>query len=130
MFDATPVLENLQKDWPYIRSIIKVTRYREVIGQKASEEVSYYVTNKKLRIEEIAKYIRDHWHIENKLHHVKDTAFMEDCTVKRVNPAIFSISIDIALNIMRKNKEFNITGTMHGNCMNFKKHYQKCSIQF
>ena len=52
--------------------------------------------------------IRRHWHIENKLHYVKDKAMQEDICVRRKNPSIYSSLIDCSINIMRVNGVSNI----------------------
>ena len=128
VFEAKPILSNFTKDWPYIRAVIKVTRYREELNKsKPSITVSYYVSNRELKPGEYAKYIREHWFIENKLHCIKDTTFKEDRTVKRVNPYIYSTCIDIALNIMRSIKAANIRSTVYKNALDFNMMY--ASIQ-
>ncbi|MDR2794852.1 MAG: hypothetical protein LBB12_03680, partial [Holosporaceae bacterium] len=55
-----------------------------------------------------AKYIREHWFIENKLHHVKDATFREDFTVKIVKPFAFSCIIDFAILLLRYWKICNL----------------------
>ncbi|CAO5676913.1 MAG: hypothetical protein HEEMFOPI_02052 [Holosporales bacterium] len=107
VFDAQNMLLKWKKDWPYIRHIIKVTRTREIIknGSMPTTEISYYITNSKDKNADIyAKIIRQHWAIENKNNYIRDTAFNEDKGIRRVNPYIFSGLIDIAKNIMSKNK--------------------------
>ncbi|GHT95404.1 hypothetical protein FACS1894122_12860 [Alphaproteobacteria bacterium] len=121
IFESLPMLNKWHDEWPFLRKIIRVTRFREEIGidKKPSITTSYYVSNGKLEPEKYAKCIREHWFIENKLHHLKDATCREDFTVKRVNPCIFSICIDFALNIMRINKEENIRKALYCNSMNF-----------
>ncbi len=116
VFDALPMLKKWKKDWPYIVNIIRVTRYRERlrVDKTPSEEVSYYVSNVSLKAEEYGQYIRRHWLIENKVHHVKDVAFQEDKTVKRVNPFIFSTCIDFSLNRLRSIKNNSIRQNVYG----------------
>jgi hypothetical protein len=50
---------------------------------------------------------------------VKDHTLREDFTVKRVNPYIFSMCIDAALNIMRRKGVTNISKETFINCMDF-----------
>lgn len=54
-----------------------------------------------------AQYIRAHWGIENKLNYVKDVSFLEDTSKRHINPVSFSTCISFALNIIRKNFDFN-----------------------
>ena len=121
-FSALPMLKKWQDDWSEIRRIIRVTRYRERLGSKQSpkEEVSYYVINRDLPLESAQKAIRQHWHIENQLHYVKDVAFCEDKSQRSVNPGILSTCIDIALNRLRKNKCKNIKKTIYETSLDFK----------
>jgi predicted transposase YbfD/YdcC len=120
------MLNKWKKDWPYIRSVVRVTRYREIIGDKPTTTISYYVSNKMgLKAEEMGMYIRDHWWIENKLHHVKDATFREDFTTKRVNPYVFSSLIDIALNVLKSKGVKNIRKTLRINALNL-----EASIQY
>jgi predicted transposase YbfD/YdcC len=127
VFNALPMLEKWKGDWPYIRKIIKVTRYREEKGKKASEEISYYVTNDKegLRASGYGQCIRNHWFIENKLHYVKDHVLKEDFSPKRVNPFTFSICADFGLNIMRSNGDANIKKAIYRNSLDFLKTYNR-----
>ncbi|MDR1208100.1 MAG: hypothetical protein LBJ89_01980 [Holosporales bacterium] len=79
----------------------------------------YYIINKVINISELASCIRKHWFVENKLHYVKNHTTREDFTVKRVNPYIFSICIDAALNIMRHEGITNISEKTYSNYMDF-----------
>ncbi|MDR3285203.1 MAG: transposase [Holosporales bacterium] len=92
--------------------------YREELNVgKPTVTDNYYVCNKELSIEEFAKYIRQHWGIENKLHYVKDVTMREDFTTKRRNPFIFSFCMAAVLNIMRVKNETNISEALHINGM-------------
>ena len=128
-FDPLPMLNKWKKDWPYIRQIIRVTRFRQDLStKKQSLEIHFYICNKNLEAQDYSVYIRNHWHIENKLHNVKDNAFLEDKHTKRCNPFVFSHLIDIALNIMRNNKDQNIRQKLYENTLNFKKMIDKYFI--
>jgi hypothetical protein len=50
-----------------------------------------------------AKVIRDHWHIENRSHYVRDGSFAEDASRIRCNPGIFARLRSFAANILRFN---------------------------
>lgn len=126
VFNALPILNKWQKDWPYIREVIRVTRYREELNKtKPTETVHYYVSNRVLNAQLYAKYIRDHWFIENKLHNIKDVAFQEDRQTKHCNPYVYSTCIDIALNITRSKRIANIKSSLYENCLDFHKFYEK-----
>jgi predicted transposase YbfD/YdcC len=121
VFDADPMLKKWP-EWNDVTHIIRVTRQRDVFKRtlqsyESTKTVSYYISNKKLKSHEYSVYIRKHWFIENKLHHVKDVAFLEDKHRKEKMSDRFSMCIDISLNILRKNKVENIKGALYQNSM-------------
>lgn len=67
-------------DWPEVRQIFHIVRRRERKGQ-SSEEHIYGITSltqEEASPERLLTLNRNHWHIENKLHHVRDMTFRED----------------------------------------------------
>ncbi len=73
------------------------------------------VSNHTLTAEEIARYQRDHWRIENCLHHVLDEDFLEDKCTARKSKNVLSVLRKTAYNIIRlmqidarKDREFVI----------------------
>lgn len=126
VFYAKPMLKKWP-EWHRIQSIIRVTRKRDVYCRrenkyKLSIEVSHYVCSRKLLAISLGGYIRRHWFIENKQHHIKDVSFREDYTRKEVNAANFSLCIDFALNILKFNNYRNIKGTLYAVSLNFIKY--------
>lgn len=115
------MLNKWQDDWPYLRYIIRVTRHRHLYKtqKEASNTVSYYVSNAALSAQKYGQYIREHWFIENKLHHIKDVSFQEDKQTKLCNPTIYSTCINWALNIMKINKSKNIKRNIFKNSLDF-----------
>ena len=124
------MLDKWRDEWGFLTQIIRVTRIRERLNSKESQstEVSYYVMNRDLSLAQTQKHIRNHWHIENKLNHVKDVAFQEDKGIRRVNPYIFSFCIDFALNRMRANQEKYIKPQIYENSLNLKKMIKKYKL--
>jgi predicted transposase YbfD/YdcC len=94
------------------------------IDEKPSITTSYYVSSGELPPEIYAKCIREHWFIENKLHHVKDATFREDFTVKRVNARVFSIIADFAINILKSHNIENMRKAICENSLNFQRFFQ------
>lgn len=126
VFNAVPMLCKWQKDWPYIREVIRVTRYREELRKdKPTQTVHYYVSNRALKAQEYANYIREHWWTENKVNYVKDVAFREDSMTKHRNPYVYATCIDIALNIMRINNIDNIKSSLYRNALDFYRFYEQ-----
>src|SRR5690349_3841795 len=60
-----------------------------------------------------AKAIRDHWHIENRSHYVRDGSFAEDASRIRRNPGIFARLRSFAANILRFNGIHNVSDGRH-----------------
>lgn len=74
-------------DWPHLGQVFRVQRVvQHQRTGKITYEVLFGVTN--LSIEQITPddllhRIRQHWHIENRLHYVRDVTFREDaCTIR------------------------------------------------
>lgn len=75
--------------WPALAQVARLERHRESRGEsrgKKSVEIVYLATSlppDKAGPDRLLTLIRDHWGIENRLHHVRDTAFDEDrCRVR------------------------------------------------
>ncbi|MDR0632176.1 MAG: hypothetical protein LBF54_02995 [Holosporaceae bacterium] len=56
---------------------------------------------------------------------MKDSAFREDFALRRVNPYIFSMIIDFALNFLRFEKVSNIKTAIRLNLLNFETFIEK-----
>ena len=71
--------------YPHLETAVKVERIRKTVRKgktvKISVETSYYVATFKPdehSASVVQGFIRNHWAIENRLHHVKDRTTMED----------------------------------------------------
>ncbi len=77
---AIESVEHRFSDWPETRQIFHIMRKRE-FRNHCSEEHAYGVTSltqEEAGAEKLLKLNRNHWHIENRLHHVRDMTFGED----------------------------------------------------
>lgn len=122
IYQASDILSKWQGEWPFVRSVIKVTRARERLkpGSQKRCEVSYYLTNEAApKAKTMAHVIRGHWGIENKNHYVRDTAFQEDRAARRINPGIFSRIISMSYNALKDQKKKNVRGTLFENSLDF-----------
>ena len=72
--------------------MIRVTRSGERDGKPYST-LSYYFSSLPPKSERIAKVIRGHWQVENRLHWVKDVIFDEDKSPQRAGNAPINLSI-------------------------------------
>ncbi|MDT9091106.1 ISAs1 family transposase, partial [Escherichia coli] len=81
-----------------------------IAEQKKEPEmtVRYYISSADLTAEKFATAIRNHWHVENKLHWRLDVVMNEDdCRIRRGNAAeLFSGIRHIAINILTNDKVF------------------------
>jgi len=79
---------NLKSYWPHALSVVEVTRERttrnnqlnELGAKKKSTHTVYYVSSQHLVASDADRYIRSHWHVENKLHWVMDVYYGEDAS--------------------------------------------------
>ena len=80
---TSEAVEHLQ--WPGAAQIIRVERRRWIRGRE-SVEIAYFVTSltrEEAAPERLLALAREHWAIENKLHHVRDVSLNEDrCRVR------------------------------------------------
>jgi predicted transposase YbfD/YdcC len=70
---------------------------------------------------EFARLVRQHWSIENSLHHVLDTTMAEDASRIRRNPGVFACLRQLALNLLRGNGERNISQALYRNALSLDK---------
>lgn len=73
-------MEHRFSDWPEVRQIFHIVRQREYKGQTCEEHV-YGITSlsqEEAGADKLLTLNRNHWHIENRLHHVRDMTFRED----------------------------------------------------
>ncbi len=94
-------------DWAGLKTVIRVTSYRHVLkGQYLfikKPTTRYYISSLDETVVEFARRIRDYWHVENKVHHVRDVTQGEDASRIRVQPLpnIFALARNLALNLYR-----------------------------
>jgi len=101
---------------PRIREICgetRVTRSGEREGKDYST-LSYYFSSLPPTSERIAKVIRGHWQVENRLHWVKDVIFNEDKSPQRAGNAPINLSIikTWVLSVFRLHGFDSIKGTI------------------
>ena len=101
-------------DWPGLRQVLKMERK---ITNKRTEvsryEEAYAITSldeNRASAEEMLKLWREHWHIENKLHYVRDVTFKEDKWQVRAGhiPQVMAALRNAAISLMRVTGATNI----------------------
>jgi len=97
--------ENIPDGWSELNRIVYAERRFET-AEGLHESRSYCISSVKSDdAQYFADGIRGHWHIENRLHYVKDVIMREDTSgIKNVNAAAnLSVFRNIAINIVRGN---------------------------
>lgn len=88
--------------WSGIKTVIEVSRRRELKGQ-VENEIQYYISSLPINLPLIADTIRGHWEVENKAHYVLDVTYREDDSrIRRENAAEnIAVARRFALNLAR-----------------------------
>ncbi|MFF4081069.1 ISAs1 family transposase [Streptomyces sp. NPDC001777] len=100
-------------DYPGARQAIQIVRWR----RELSTERVYVITSLNVfdaTPAQLATWIRGHWGIENRLHHVRDCTFWEDdskvCTGHL--PRTMAGLRNLAISVFRQNGETNIAAAL------------------
>lgn len=88
--------------WAGLQSFAIVERLR-TIGGKSTTERHAYISSLPARAERIAKAVRSHWEIENRLHWCLDVQFADDYARARSGHAACNLAVirHVALNLLR-----------------------------
>lgn len=99
--DAKSIID--LKEWPGLKSAIKVVSTREIADISTTEERFYLSSVEPKEIARIGSGIRSHWGVENSLHYVLDVTFNQDGSRIRTGnaPENFGVLRHIAMNILR-----------------------------
>lgn len=98
--------------FPHAQQAVRITRTRIVAG-KTSREAAYLTVSLpagEALPTELQSWIRRHWHIENRLHHVRDVTFREDQHQARTGngPAVIATLRNTAIGYHRTTGATNI----------------------
>jgi predicted transposase YbfD/YdcC len=100
--------------WPGLEQVLKIERtVVEKKSGKRRQEVVFGVTSlrrERASAEQLLEMARQHWHIENKSHWVRDVTFDEDRSQVRCGsiPQIMAAFRNTAIGLMRRAGETNI----------------------
>jgi predicted transposase YbfD/YdcC len=100
--------------FPHARQAIQITRKtRRLDGTTWTTEVAYAVTSlaaEHATASQLASWVRGHWHIENRLHWVRDVTFDEDRSHIRCGsgPRVMASLRNLVISILRINGTTNI----------------------
>ena len=97
---AAPSL--LKRHWSGLNTLIWVERWGVRDGQPFKEQIGY-ISDLELSAIQFLQHIQHHWHIENRLHWVRDVTFDEDHARPGGNaPVIWAILNCFLMNIVRR----------------------------
>lgn len=107
----------LRATWPGLTQVCRITRRRVVRGKESVETV-YAITSLAPEHADAASLLalsRDHWGIENRLHHVRDVTCREDqCRTRaRAAPQVLAAFRNTALTIIRRSGRKPVEGFEH-----------------
>ena len=115
--------KNIQDDkWSEIKIIIEIERKKQIFDTKKriwenKGETAYYISTREITAKEANLYVRNHWGIENRNHHVKDVTMNEDKSRIRIKPQNMAVFKSFTLNIMRFNGVKNIKDELYRNSL-------------
>lgn len=121
-----PAGRGMQLWHDHFLSLIEVRRSTELFDTAQrrfiarAQAPAYYLStlsSTQVPAREFAHLVRQHWAIENRLHHVLDTAWAEDASRIRRNPGVFACLRHLALNLLRSNGERNISQALWRNAL-------------
>jgi predicted transposase YbfD/YdcC len=98
--------------FPHAEQAVRITRTRTVAG-KRTRETAYLVVSlpaDRAQPADLQDWARREWHIENRLHWVRDVTFREDTHQARTGngPAVAAVLRNTAIGYHRSNGELNI----------------------
>ena len=94
-------------EWAGLKTIIRVTSYRHILKGNhlllKKPTTRYYISSLDESVASFTQRIREYWHVENKVHYVRDVTQGEDASRIRVQPLpnLFALSRNLALNLYR-----------------------------
>lgn len=101
-------------DWPGLKRVLKMER--KITSKRTGEireEEAYAITSLeegRASEEQLLRIWREHWHIENKLHYVRDVTYREDKSQVRTGsiPQVMAALRNAAITLMRMKGATNI----------------------
>src|SRR5215208_1549363 len=101
-------------DWPGLKQVLKMER--KITFKRAGvirQEEAYAITSldeERASAQQLLRLWREHWHIENKLHYVRDVTFKEDKSQVRAGkiPQVMAALRNAAISLMRMTGATNI----------------------
>lgn len=77
---VAPAPAALKRLWPGLLTIGLMLRMRQLTDGTESAELSYFISSLPPKVRDHARHLRNHWRVENTLHHTLDVTFTEDAS--------------------------------------------------
>jgi predicted transposase YbfD/YdcC len=96
--------------WTKLQTVVMVRTERR-IGDKCETETRYYISSLPGNAKQILSAVRQHWHIENRLHWVLDVTFREDDSRIRTGNAPQNMAVirHMALNLLKQEQSTKLS---------------------
>ena len=98
--------------WIGFAGAAQVAQVRRTVTRKGKKtvEVVYLITSSDADPATLAAWVRGHWHIENKLHWVRDVTYQEDKSLVRTGyaPRVMATLRSLAISLLRLDGHDNI----------------------
>lgn len=120
-------------DWPGAKQVCKLIRTRQ-IGDTETRETAYAITSlspDQASAKKLMQLWRKHWHIENRLHWVRDNTFHEDaCQVKSGHaPQLLASLRNLVISLLNLQKTANFAAAQRSHALNPEKCFAALGIQ-
>lgn len=120
-------------DWPGAKQACKLIRTRR-IGESETCETAYAITSlspEKADAKKLLELWRNHWHIENRLHWVRDNTFGEDaCQVKSDHaPQLLASLRNLVISLLNLQKTTNFAAALRSHALNPEKCFAALGIE-
>lgn len=98
-----PAPAELKKLWPGLQTIGIIHRERKLNSGRTTSGSSVFISSLPPKVRDHVKHLRDHWSVENSLHHTLDVTFSEDASRirKGKGPEISAALRRLALSILK-----------------------------
>jgi predicted transposase YbfD/YdcC len=99
--------------FPHARQAVRITRTRTIVGGNTTRETAYLIVTlpaADAQPEQLGDWARREWHIEDRLHWIRDVTLGEDAHQARTGngPAVAAVLRNTAIGYHRSNGEPNI----------------------
>lgn len=100
---VAPAPAELKTRWAGLRTIGLICRIRELPDGTEQTEISHFISSLAPTVRNHARHLRNHWSVENTLHHSLDVTFAEDSSrIRKGNGQhIISVFRRLALSILK-----------------------------